>query len=148
MAEIPGNENISFPGGKVGATAIGEVSARKTGGAPGTGGVGAVPGAPGTSAVAPANDAAIARRSDSVNGPGCMGEPEPGTLGDHPATGDSRSGSISSVNIVVGISSASASGEGTSAPFPFAKSCGIARKNSFASLSSVAGSGKGIAPKG
>ena len=71
-AGTPGNEKSSFPEGIVGATARGEMfpSAKKPGGESATGAVGAVPGAPGTSAVAPANDAAIARRSDSVKGPG------------------------------------------------------------------------------
>lgn len=71
-AGMPGNEKSSYPVGSVGATARGEMfpSPKKPGGEPATGGVGAVPGVPGTSAIAPANEAAIARRSDSVSGPG------------------------------------------------------------------------------
>ena len=80
---IAENENSSFPGGSVGAMARGEVfpCRRKSGGEPATGGVGAVPGVPGTSAMAPASDAAIARKSDSVNGPGCVDGGEAGMLG-------------------------------------------------------------------
>ncbi len=105
IAEMPGEENISVPGGNVGAAAKGEAfpSARKSGGEPGTGGVGAVLGAPGTSAVAPANDAAIARRSVSVSGPIVVA----GTLGAHSGA-VSRIGTPSG-NIVTGISSDAAS---------------------------------------
>src|SRR5580698_3102652 len=79
---MPGNEKSSFSVGSLGATAKGELlpSAKKSGGEPATGGNGAVPGAPGTSAIAPANEAAMARRSDSVSGPG--GEDEAGIPGD------------------------------------------------------------------
>jgi len=53
------------------------------------------------------------------------------------------------VNITVGISSDSTGEEVDSSTLcPFARSFGLARKNSFASFSSVAGSGKGIAPNG
>jgi len=149
---MPGNEKSSFPVGSVGATASGErfPSAKKPGGEPATGTVGAVPGVPGTSAVAPAKDAAIALRSDSVSGPGCEDGAEAGILGADSNPLVLWSGSISSVNITVGISSDSTGGEevDSSTPCPFARSFGIARKNSFASLSSVAGSGKGIAPNG
>jgi len=82
-AGMPRNEKSSFPVGSVGATVRGESvpSAKKPGAEPATGVVGAVPGAPGTSAVAPANDAAIARRSDSVSGPGCEDGAEAEILG-------------------------------------------------------------------
>jgi hypothetical protein len=81
---MPGNEKSSFPVGSVGATARGESSpsAKKPGGEPATGGAGTVPGVPGTSAVEPASDAAIARRSDSVNGPGGEDGAEAGIPGD------------------------------------------------------------------
>ena len=60
----------------------------------------------------------------------------------------SLTGSISS-NIVTGMSSDSLSGEDSSTMLsPFARSRGIALKNSFASLSSVAGSGNGKVPNG
>lgn len=109
IAGMPGNENISLPGGKVGAIVKGEIfpSARKSGGEPGTGGVGALLGAPETSAVAPANDAAIARRSVSVSGPIVVAGGEPGIPG-APSGAVSRSGTPSG-NIVTGISSDSAS---------------------------------------
>ncbi len=130
---------------------MGEISAsaRKPSGAPGTGGVGAVPGVPGTSAVSPASDAVIARRSASVNGPGWVYGSDAGILGGDSTTDVSLARSGFS-NIVTGISSASASDGGAKVAVlsPFARSRGIARKNSFASLSSVAGSGRGIAPKG
>src|SRR5271155_3701525 len=105
-AGMPRNEKNSFPVGSLGATARGETfpSAKKPGGEPATGGVGAVPGAPGTSAVAPANDAAIARRSDSVSGPGGEDRGEAGILGADSNPGAGWTGSISSVNITVGIS--------------------------------------------
>ena len=71
-AAMPGKENNSFPLGSFGATAIGGItgSVGSPGIAPGAGDVGTVPGAPGTKAVEPANDAAMARRSVSVSGPG------------------------------------------------------------------------------
>lgn len=89
-AGMPGNENSSLPAGSAGATARGEMfpSAKKPGGEPATGGDGAVPGVPGTSAVAPANDAAIAFRSDSVSGPGCEDGAEAGMLGPDSNEGD------------------------------------------------------------
>jgi hypothetical protein len=149
---ILGNEKSSFSVGSLGATARGELfpSAKKPGGEPATGGIGAVPGVPGTSAIEPASDAAIAFRSDSVKGPGGVDGAEAGTLGADSNNDVRCTGSISSVNITVGISSDSTSGAEaySSTPSPFARSLGIARKNSFASLSSVAGSGKGIVPNG
>src|ERR1700733_9290222 len=45
-------------------------------------------------------------------------------------------------------SDSNSGGANSSTLSPFARSFGIARKNSFASLSSVAGSGKGIVPNG
>src|SRR5271165_2264951 len=71
IAGTPGNENISLAGGSV-ETANGEAifpEARKSGSEPGTGDGITVPGAPGTSAIAPASDAGIARKSASVNCP-------------------------------------------------------------------------------
>jgi hypothetical protein len=110
--EIAGSENSSFPGGRFGAIKNGEfiipLPARKSGGAPAVGGVGTPPGVPGTSAVAPAKDAAIARRSVSVRGPGGDDGNDPGTLGADSTASVPRKGSISSVNIVVGIVSDSA----------------------------------------
>jgi len=147
--EMPGKENNSLAGGSVGGAAMGESfrSARNSGGDPGTGGVGAVPGAPDTTAVAPASEAAIARRSVSVNGPSVVEGIEPGRAGDHSTAGTFRLGTPSG-NVTTGISSASTSAGGCSSPLPFAKSRGNERKNSLASLSMVAGSGKGIEPKG
>jgi len=83
IPEMPGKENISLPDGNAGATAIGEIfpSNRKSGGAPGAGGTGAVPGDPGTNAVEPANDEAIARKSVSVSGPGWIDGGEAGIPG-------------------------------------------------------------------
>jgi hypothetical protein len=110
---MAGNENSSFPDDRLGATPNGEVIippvAGMPGGDPAVGGAGAVPGVPGTIAVAPANDAAMARRSVSVNGPGGDEGREPGMLGDDSAVSIPGSGSISSVSIVVGIVSDSAS---------------------------------------
>jgi hypothetical protein len=151
IAEILGKENISLPGGSVGAAANGEAfpSARKSGGEPGTGGFGAVLGAPGTTAVAPANDAAIARRSVSVSGPIVVAGGDPGALAAHSGP-VSRIGTPSG-NVVTGMSSDSPSAaeeEWSAIPLFSPRLLGIARKNSFASLSSVAGSGNGIAPKG
>ncbi len=158
IPEMPGNENISFPGGSVGATAIGEIfpSVRKSAGTPAAGNAGAVPGAPGANAVAPANDAAMARKSVSVSGPGWIDDDgEDAGLPGFAFTADvSCSGNspvnMFSVNMVVGISSASTSSEGGDAapPLPFPRSFGITRKNSFASFSSNAGSGSGIEAKG
>lgn len=109
IAETPGNENSSFPGGIVGATASGEIlaSGTKPGGVPGTG-VGTVPGPAGTSTVSPATDAAIARRSASVNGPGCVYAGDAGILGTDSATDVSLVGADPS-NLVTGISSDSSS---------------------------------------
>ena len=86
----PGNEKSSLPVGSLGATARGELfpSAKKPGGEPATGGNGTVPGAPGTSAVAPASEAAMARRSDSVSGPGGEDGADAGILGDDSNGGD------------------------------------------------------------
>lgn len=88
IPDTPTNENISFPGGSVGATAIGEIfpSRKRSGCEVGAADVVAV-GAPGTRDVALPNDAAIARRSASESGPGCaaVGEPDGPELGD--ATG-------------------------------------------------------------
>lgn len=83
VAGTAGKENSSFPLGIEGATAIGETlpSVRKSGGELATGGVAVALGAPGTSAVAPAREAAIARKSDSVSGLGCVDGGEAGTLG-------------------------------------------------------------------
>ena len=83
MDGMPENEKSSLPEGSLGAAARGELfpSAKKPGGEPATGGIGAVPGVPGTSASEPANDAAIALRSDSVSGPGAEGGADPGILG-------------------------------------------------------------------
>jgi hypothetical protein len=108
---MTGNENSSFPGGRVGAIPNGEifVPARKSGGDPAGGGIGAVPGVPGTSAVTPASDAAMARRSVSVNGPGEDEGRDPGMAGADSTVSVPRSGSISSVSMVVGIVSDSAS---------------------------------------
>jgi hypothetical protein len=111
--ETPENENNSLPRGRFGEIPNGEfiipTLARKSGGEPAVGGIGAVPGVPGTSAVAPARDAAIARRSVSVKGPGGDDGKEPGTLGADSVASVPRKGSISSVSIVVGIVSDSAS---------------------------------------
>ena len=87
---MPGNAKSLFSVGSLGATARGELlsSAKKPGGEPATGGSGAVPGVPGTSAVAPANEAAMARRSDSVSGPGGEDGAEAGMLGDDSNKGD------------------------------------------------------------
>jgi hypothetical protein len=126
--------------------AIGDTSpsARKSGEL-GTGGEAAMPGmaepmpgAPGASAVSPAKDAAMARKSVSVNGPGGDGGGEADMLGGAPIPGDSR-------NEYTGISSGSGS---CGAAALSARSFGIARKNSFASRSITAGSGSGIAPNG
>jgi hypothetical protein len=116
MDGMPGNEKSSFPVGSLGAAARGELfpSAKKPGGEPATGGIGAVPGVPGTSAIEPANDAAIARRSDSVNGPGAEDGADGGILGDESNPDAPCTGSISSVNITVGISSDSMSGADSS----------------------------------
>jgi len=83
IPETAGKENISLPGGSVGATAIGEIfaSTGKSGGVPGTGGTGAVLSVPGTNAVEPANDEAIARKSVSVSGPGWIDGGEAGIFG-------------------------------------------------------------------
>ena len=149
---MPGNEKSSFPGGSVGATDMGETpaSAGKAGTGPGTSAVAVVPEVlPGTSAVSPASDAAIARRSASFNGPGRGYSGDAGTLGGD-STADISLAESGSSNIVTGISSDSASavGAGVATRSPFPRSRGIARKNSFASLSSCAGSGNGIVPKG
>src|SRR6202522_3492949 len=98
---MPGNEKSSFLGGSVGASTRGGSfpSVKKPCGEPATGGVGAVPGAPGTSAVSPASEAAIARRSDSVRGPGGEDGAEAGILGTDSDPGARCIGSISSVNI-------------------------------------------------
>jgi len=148
---MPGNENISFPVGSEGATAIGETfpPPNMSGCEVGVCVAVVAVGAPGTSAVALPNDAAIARRSASDSGPGCAAAGEPDGIEGEPATGVSCNGSISE-NIVVGISSDSiSSGTADAAPLsPFARSFGITRKNSLASRSSNAGSGKGIEAKG
>ena len=83
MVGMPGNEKSSLAVGSLGATDRGELfpSAKNPEGEPATGGIGAVPGVPGTSAIEPAKDAAIARRSDSVSGPGGVDGADPGTLG-------------------------------------------------------------------
>lgn len=147
-----GNKNSSFPGGRFGVIPNGEIfpPARKSGGEPGSGDVGAVPGVPGTIATAPANDAAIARRSVSVNGPGGEDGSDAGMLGADSTASVPRRGLISAVNIVVGIvsDSASAGTSGGGALSPFPRFLGITRKNSFASLSSVAGSGIGNVANG
>jgi hypothetical protein len=87
---MPGNEKSSFPVGSLGAIARGELfpSAKKPGGEPATGGIGAVPGVPGTNAIAPAKDAAIALRSDSVRGPGGDDGTDEGMLGADSNPGD------------------------------------------------------------
>jgi len=95
---------------------------------------------PGASAIAPAKDAAMARRSVSVNGPGGDGGGDAAILGGVPARGISG-------NEKTGISSDSAAGGAGELP-PSPRSFGIARKNSFASLSITAGSGRGIAANG
>jgi len=88
-AIAPGSENNSGPGGSVGAIAIGETfpKAGKSCGEPGAAGEGAMPGAPGASALP--KDAAMARRSVSVKGPGGDAGGDPDMLGGAPMLGAS-----------------------------------------------------------
>jgi hypothetical protein len=72
---MPGNENISLPGGSEGATAKGDIfpAAKESGCEAGTCVSASAPGASAVAlpVVALPSDAAIARRSASDNGPGC-----------------------------------------------------------------------------
>jgi hypothetical protein len=98
---------------------------------------------PGASAVVPAKDAAMARKSVSVNSPGGDGGGDAAMLGGGPTPSGSG-------NEKAGTSSDSTAGGAAAAEAlaPSARSFGIVRKNSFASLSITAGSGKGITANG
>jgi hypothetical protein len=91
----------------------------------------------------------MARKSFSVSGPGGVEEKDAGALAGVSPLGTFCRGSSSTPGgkVVIGISSDSISISGddsaAGAPFPLARSCGITRKNSLASLSSVSGAGIG-----
>jgi hypothetical protein len=175
VAGTPGKENISVAGGNEGtpAGAATRPPSEKPGGEA-TGSGGAVPGAPGTSAVTPASEAGIARRSASVSWPTCgdvggaetPGGVTAGTFGKEKAfqfggkvgtppngaplspsrmEADEPAGGCGATSGVSG--RPTAPGDGTPpAAFGSAEFPGRAAKNSFASLAITAGSGNEANP--